>query len=347
MQIGVTVRHPTSPSLLPLVQFDSGQFPAGQGFDSFKMFLPAYEPSSAKAPSAWAGRATAWRLGQLVLTHNRLDAIHLFRPEPKIRADGVDYYSVFMMTEGQWGGDFDGRQVEAQPGEACLIDLARPISAGTVAPSRTVALNIPREVLDEVLPPFDMHGRLLNAGPGGLFCDHLRALVSRIPELTEHEAVAVARATLDLLAGCLAPMRPEANPAPAAISVLTRARRHISRNLGGDLSSGAMSKALSVSRSSLYRAFEPLGGVAVYVQRRRLARAHRLLSRPGEHRTSSEIAHALGFPSSTHFGRQFRREYGYAPGELRTAVARAAPPSDLMEPPDPSETYGRWLRGVP
>ncbi len=111
----------------------------------------------------------------------------------------------------------------------------------------------------------------------------------------------------------------------AAGRARARATAYIDRHLGDrDLSAATVARRIGVSRSVLYRLFEPAGGVTRFVQQRRVAQLRRSLSRPDEHRTVDELATASGFTSPSHAGRLFRDAFGVPPGEYRRG-ARALP----------------------
>jgi AraC-like DNA-binding protein len=74
-----------------------------------------------------------------------------------------------------------------------------------------------------------------------------------------------------------------------------------------------------MSRSQLYRLFEPAGGAGREIQRERLRQAHRAIADPDEQRTIHEIGGDLGFAEPTTFSRAFRRHFGYPPSALRRA----------------------------
>ena len=65
-----------------------------------------------------------------------------------------------------------------------------------------------------------------------------------------------------------------------------------------------------------------------------------MLSRPDEHRTIAEIAHAAGFTGIASFYRIFHKTYGYTAGALQAQIALPEPapaPSG-----DPNDTYLSW-----
>jgi AraC-like DNA-binding protein len=67
--------------------------------------------------------------------------------------------------------------------------------------------------------------------------------------------------------------------------------------------------------------FEVHGGVALCIQRERLAAAHRALSDPADLRSISEIAESVGLFDPSSFSRMFRRNYGISPRDLRLSTS--------------------------
>ena len=116
--------------------------------------------------------------------------------------------------------------------------------------------------------------------------------------------------------------RPPEPAAPAGMAgdpeMLAAARLIEERLLDPDLDAGSLMHALGLSRSSLYRAFQPVGGVQAYIRQRRLEHARDLLMRrTGPRPTVSEVAQACGFASDSHFSRAFRKAFGSSPGARR------------------------------
>ena len=74
---------------------------------------------------------------------------------------------------------------------------------------------------------------------------------------------------------------------------------------------------MGLSRSALFRAFEPLGGVSAYLWSRRLSAVRLALRDATDARPIAELGYAHGFTSSAHLSRAFRREFGQSPREWR------------------------------
>jgi AraC-like DNA-binding protein len=102
---------------------------------------------------------------------------------------------------------------------------------------------------------------------------------------------------------------------------LERARQTVRKHLRSPaLGPMTLCHLLGISRSHLYRLFEDVGGVARYIQSRRLHEAHAILSHAATTKPISLIAEELCFPDTSGFSRAFKREFGYRPSEARFAA---------------------------
>jgi AraC-like DNA-binding protein len=146
--------------------------------------------------------------------------------------------------------------------------------------------------------------------------------------MTVADGLRLAEATRAMIALAVAesPARQEAAAAPVAAVQLARLHNLVRANLSSArLGPTRLSREAGISRSQLYRLFEPLGGVALFIQRERLNAAYRALTDPDDTRGICEIAEASGLFDASSFSRMFRRTFGISPRELRmTHMLRAA-----------------------
>lgn len=277
---------------------------------------------------------TSLRLGDHAFYVTETGGQTLFRTAEMIAADGYDHYIVQFNIVGTHTGDFDGVAFSAGPGEVGICDLSRPMRLRSTA-VKVLSTFLPRAEVEAVAPDVDLHGMVLDANRAGLLIEHLTAVTRWFPQLLPQTLPGIARATVELLGACLAMEAQRADFAVRESPVLARARGYVENNLlEPGLNPARISEALGVSRSTLYRLFEPLGGVTAYIWERRLHLARAALMDPKRGRRISEIAFQCGFSSEAHFSRSFRRAFNIRPSDLRSLQ-----PSLAEEPDTPFE---RW-----
>ena len=322
------------------LEFDLANLPAEARFRTWRTAMAFWELDTAD-PLAFDGRGRSWRVPPLLISDLHLGPLTFKRTPELILADQKDDLTLQFLLSGQAVGDADGVPMTLRAGDIALQDMSRPlkIAAGTV---HMITIAIPRAFLDDALPGAEVHGVVLRGGMGALFAGFLRDLPEALEDCAPEDLPDMARLLRDLLAGALRQAgRREASETPAEATLRSRARRYISRNLTNDLDVATLCRELAASRSSLYRAFEREGGVASYVQRRRLARIYRLLSDPAERRSVSALAGLHGFHDNSHFSRLFRRTFGCGPRAVRERAA-ALPPIEAPAGGDPHAKFARW-----
>lgn len=328
---------------LPCLSLNTATLPPEQRLAAWQAAIPNYDVLPLGEDKAEFGvSAQAWLLGELVVAHTSVSGVAFARPRARIQTDGADTYHLHILLRGSWSGDVDGQALTVGPGQLVGFDLTRPFAIES-EPSESVSVVIGRRQLQDVVrcEP-DLHGHVFEGAAGLLLSDHCIALARHLPVATTGDAVAIVRATLALVAGALPTM--PASPTMRAVGttrVRHAVRRHIERHLGApDLGPEAICGALGLSRSTLYDSFQALGGVATYIQRRRLQAVRALLLHPGETRTIRDIAQALGFTSSSHFAAAFRREFGCSPSELRATQRMPMDPTNAAS--DVASQFRAW-----
>jgi AraC-like DNA-binding protein len=103
----------------------------------------------------------------------------------------------------------------------------------------------------------------------------------------------------------------------------------------------------ATSRSQLYRVLEGEGGVARYIERRRLEESFAILCDASNKFPIAAMAETLCFADASNFSWAFRREFGMTPSDLRSAaqagLSRAAAPRNLSG--SGARSFGECLRG--
>lgn len=331
--------------LIPSIELDTDRLPASERFARFAEGLPIYELTALSdgGPESFSANVKAWSLGDLVVTSGRLSPLRWVRSAKAASRDGHDNLSFILLTDGSAEGDAEGRRVSIGPGQIAAFDLGRPFF-NNATQTKSLTLGVSRRAMQNVVATLpDLHGRILDGIPGRLVADHLFSLVRFLPVVREADVPVLIKATLGLVAGCLASLPAAADEPVLGFALRYRARRHIDQNLGSaELSPDQISRDLGISRSTLNRAFSPTGGVAAYIQGRRLEAVHAILARTDEGRSIAEIAYEFGFASASHFSTAFRNRFGYSPGQAR---AGERPPGTMSKASNGgvNEQFRLWM----
>ncbi|HLG84924.1 MAG TPA: helix-turn-helix domain-containing protein [Bradyrhizobium sp.] len=267
-------------------------------------------------------------LDAALLVEARAGALHYDRTSRHVARDGMDHYQVTLCLEGHVSYAAGRRSVEMRPGDLCLLDMAQPsrtsVSADRASKSsRALSLLLPRSALAPLL-----------AAPDGSDASLIAGRSPHAQRLAAHFIAAYAGeggTTSSALAAGIADAVGSARHAAEAVDqgnrtlLLAAIKRHIEANLHTDAVSVAqLCRDFGMSRATLYRLFEPEGGLSRYISDRRLDLAFaRLASSTGASPRLLDLALDLHFSTDSTFVRAFRRRFGLTPGEVkRLAAAR-------------------------
>lgn len=336
--------------LAPHMRFSTAPWRGDAAFDAWRERVsPISETHHGGTP--FRSESLTWHLGGMIATRSDYGDRHQSRPRPLIRTHPLDHYRVTVQLQGRMFLDADGLRQVIAPGGAVITDLARPDDYRVEAGSNLM-LFVPRATLDAVLPhPVGLHGVAPKGAAAALLADHVRSLFMHLGRLRQSETGGVAASTAHLIAAALAPGLRTLGAARPAMqsSLLHSARQHIDARLTDPrLSPASIGATLQVSRATLYRLFEPLGGVAAYIRTRRLERIHALLTSSPQRCHLAGLADAYGFSDSAQLSKAFKRQFGCSPRDVRNggAVLPAGLPQMPAGPGEAYEGLGGWLRGL-
>lgn len=334
--------------LLPQASFTTSELPPSARYEAWRDLISAvYDPI---LPDEHAGRdfraeVSSVNFGHVLITHARAESQHFTRTQRMISVEGLDHYMIQLYRHGECEGTYGEAQSIVRPGDIKLFDLARPFHSFNTDFDNTT-LTVPRAALAPLLErPDGLHGLVLAGGSpmARVIGAHIAALSEAAGELTPAEGMALAAATVRLVAACVgasSQARDETRPYRAA-AVGQTVRDFIDQHIGSpQLSPDMLARRFRMSRTQIYRLFADEGGVAAYIQVRRLHRCLLALTDSAQAgRGIGEIAFSHGFTSEAHFSRAFRRAFGVTPREARAGAALARPAS--------GETFiTDWMRGL-
>ncbi|WP_311030269.1 helix-turn-helix transcriptional regulator [Mesorhizobium koreense] len=312
----IQTRH-LSDKLPCSIDFSTLEFPAR---DQFDVFREAHRDAadgqliSSRSPS-FPARQVVWDLNTMIFTYIKYPGASVTHRWRHLKRPKVDHWYLMLPFQFIHSGKRDERPA-ASPSLHCL---AKPFEFETSAEGYVV-LFVPRDTLG-LTPVLDqMANAQFDGGIGSILADYLLLLNRSLSELRITELPTVVEATRSLLAACMAPSMERLVNArnPIDMTLLERARVLIGRRLlDRDLSPESICRDLRVSRSRLYRLFEPTGGIYSYIRRQRMLQARDALSDNTDMRPVGQIAEHWGFVDPSAFSRSFKHEFGMSPKEAR------------------------------
>ena len=295
-----------------------------------------------------ASLATYFMGPALFFAAELLGTTYRFARDPgHIARSGLDLVFVQVTVDGSDLRTINGETMLVEAGDISLFDLSRPMQSETQH-CRNLTLVLPRHLLFGKEGQNDaLHGLLLkrSSSTARLIGSHLRALFADLTDITPAEAPAIVAATANLVTNLVGPQVAARNQPSSTVrgAVIMEIRRYIEQNIAlPDLGPDHLCKMFGLSRASLYRLFEPIGGVTDHIRTRRLRAAFDMLANE-RNRTVGEIAYACGFSDTSAFSRAFRHQFGMSPSEVRELRDRSALPM-VSEEKQASASVHEWLR---
>lgn len=309
-------------SLAERLTFDSDAHPRGERLARYRA-VNAGGAEATEAGPEFRATVRRWRLDRAVLHERWLnDVIHEVDPA---RLGGLDHFMLTLVRAGRYEVDIGGGFAPVAPGAMVLLDMTRPMRS-LAGDAHVVTTSLAREVVTTAAGPADdLHGLVLGEAEAGLLADFLVALVDRVDALPASSALAVTQVLAGLVGMALDQRKGRSSREPAADAErLARVRWMIEQRLAEPrFGPEKVIADTGLSRATLYRLFQPHGGLAAYLRKRRLDRVRVALSDPHERRSLAALAADSGFASESHCSRLFAAAFGVRPGEYRAARAEA------------------------
>jgi len=268
-------------------------------------------------------KVDSYHLGPLVFGSVSAQAQKFHRSPLTIARSGVDHYLVQLYSQGGYAGEADGRDIRVGPGDISILDLSQTLQtqAGRFQNFNCI---VPRTMLEPLLRrPDGLHGTVLSGrtGLGHVLGTYMRTIHKSAGSLSAEDGAAISEATASLIAGCFGPSADSRETVATAKrgALLLTIKRYIEANLSDpSLTVEKVTCDFRVSRATLVRMFEPLGGLSGYIRERRMFRCFAELTSPSPSRCSiADLAYSWGFGNEAAFSRAFRRMFGMSPREAR------------------------------
>ncbi|MEM1111920.1 MAG: helix-turn-helix domain-containing protein [Pseudomonadota bacterium] len=329
-------------------RYDSSVLPPDQRLEDFQQFIaPFYEIWPIGSADQFGIFATGHRIDDLLFNQVEFSPARFRRGAEHLQGDGQDFLVLEAMIDGEQTVVMKHGHVHMRRGYVYLRDWSHEYEAYTSA-MRINSIVIPRHrlsisadaVASTPVLSFSLEepdGRML-----ALLWQHLLAEFDVISSDQARPLCAAFLASLSSLLGDTGGKTPSVS--------LGAMQQYLNVRLQGELSVDGLCERFQVSRSTVYRLFEPLGGIRTFITRARLERSYaELLASNPARVTVAGVAASWGFPEASTFSRRFRAHFGLPPSEVlgRAYVEPSAPPNEeISSDADPSRTYRRWLAEV-
>jgi AraC-like DNA-binding protein len=291
-----------------------------------------------------------WKLDGFAVSRVSAPAISVIRTKTHIRRNPVDHWAVTLGTHSatrvKAARDFS---LNVPPRIPFVLSLGEEMRNERSQDDR-VQFYLARDSFQGIAALLDAaRGTALNTPQGKLLADYMLLLERNLPNLTLEDAPRLTNAVQAMLGACLAPSANRVANAGRQIDVtlFERVRRAVRRHLRSpSLGPDKLCREAATSRSQLYRLLEGEGGVARYIQRRRLSESFAILCDTSNNFSIGLIAETLCFADASSFSRAFRREFGMRPSDVRAAALGGLTPIAAPRDSDGSgvHSFGDCLR---
>ncbi|OBA64478.1 hypothetical protein A5647_02030 [Mycobacterium sp. 1100029.7] len=251
------------------------------------------------------------------------EGLHYAKTSADVRADGDLGSMVFIGRRGVIDFEQDGERVRLYPGQALLLNKSRALGIRHDSWARGWTFDI----ADTRNPSHLRHGPVLmdfRHGLGSVVSAMISTVSLQYAGLDGYEFTRSCTTISDLL---VASMVGRGAGPDTLDSVGEAVREYVAQHAGDpDLTPTKVARSLGWSVRQIQLALQRAGTTTSdLIRSTRLVRAADLLRQSPPHTSIDSVATASGFRSRSTFNTAFKKQFGFAPSELRgQGLARAA-----------------------
>lgn len=314
-------------------RFATETLPKAQQLDAWRAWYDTIfdvTPNQASNDDFVAANST-WTVPGLTLSRVASPANTVSRTKSLIRHNPADHWSLTLSKDSVSDVTTRGRSFEVASKTPFIVSLGEEIAIERRQEDTRVQLLLARDSFQAIAPVVDAAtGMALNSAGARMLADYILLLEQNVPTLETDAGSRMSNAVQAMLLACLAPTadRQLAARDQIKLTLMQRVREAVRRNLRSpSLGPAKLCREAATSRSQLYRLLEDEGGVARYIQRRRLSESFAMLCDAQNNLPIIQVADMLCFSDASAFSRAFRREFGMSPTDVREAACAGLPPT--------------------
>jgi AraC-like DNA-binding protein len=308
------------------IHFSSADVPTKHQFEAWQQFTsPVFDVEPVKETTSYSYSCTSYCVDQLIVSQASFDTVEIIRPPQKLSGSDSDFLTLQYYGTGKMQGSLDnGTPLLLQPDCVSMLDLAHAYR-GCGQTDHVTSIIIPRYLItnhDTIYTCAPMFSWAVNSPQGRLVLMAMQTIWQQSPHMTQADAPIVSAGMIGLLNGLLANQWNDVARQHLQATMLQTMQHYIQANLHRpNLGVEHLCKTYHCSRSTIYRLFQPLGGLMFYIREQRLMRCYDALKC---FRTTTQqrvgvqaIAEQWGFTNYSNFSRIFKRRFGISPRELK------------------------------
>ncbi len=285
--------------------------------------------SNTASPEAFGAGVRGFRYKSGFVATINATPHRFIRSSQRIARDGMDAVFVQFYDHTHNCVTHMGQEsVELQPGHLIVQDMAEPFVVDHSS-YKLMTLALPRTALAPFLHGDRTYPTLCLPATGGstnAVISIMQLLRGQLGYLSDEDVSSIVECIAKLVAnqmnnGPRIPFALDENNQTAARFL--QAAEYISRTYTNPrLNSTEVAHHLNVSRTTLYRLFEPMGGFMAFLRYIRMKHAMRKLLRSGSDTVKiQQIAESCGFSHASSFTRSFKEHYGVSPRDILMDIA--------------------------
>jgi AraC-like DNA-binding protein len=329
---------------VPVAQFDYHKFPPEERLSAFRhMTASLYETWAQGDTDGFRAMAFGHQVGDLVFNEVEFSPARFWRKPGHTRGADRDFLTLQAQLAGEEHLVMDHGVVRLLPGHIYVRDWACPFDSNATAMHlHTIIIPRHRLVSSATLGRSSpvLEWRMDNPGAGMLLTLWMQ-LLSSFASISLGEAELLSKAllgSLDVLMGGHADAE-----RPATLQSM---EQFLASRLRGNVGVEDLCRQFHVSRATIYRLFEPHGGVNAYLSRMRIERAYADLRQADPSRARvADIAASWRFNDPSSFTRKFRQHFGMPPSEVlgRDFASYEARVAGMIRGSETFSSYMNWI----
>jgi len=329
---------------VPTAQFDYRDFVPEDRLPAWRhMTASLYETWTEGEPEAFRAEASGRLVGDLVFNEVKFSPARFWRTPKHTRGKGRDFLTLHAQLTGEERLLMDHGVVRLLPGHIYVRDWSCPFDSNASAMHlHTIVIPRHRLAASATLSCRSPVMCWSMEDPSGNILLRLwLQLLESLNTVSIGKAETLCEAFLGFLDGLM--LGDAGNKRSATLQAM---EQFLLSRLQGNIGLEDLCRQFHVSRATIYRLFEPHGGVNAYLGRMRMERAYADLRRADPSRTRvAEIATSWRFYEASSFSRKFRQQFGLPPSEVMGKDIATEEPrvAELIRGVEAFSSYTSWL----